>query len=101
MEPRRGFCGKPRPPIPGSPCPEEPGRRRGQAQGAADFALGDVQWHGASNAPCGLAIQPEGWGIQASVSLNIKRRWERAGESEASGSPAPGRVESCLWRRPL
>lgn len=35
-----------------------------------------------------------GMGIQASVSFNIKRRQERAGESEASGSPRPreGRI---------
>ena len=53
-----------------------------------------VQRHGASNVPCGLAVQPVGWGIQASVSFNIKRRQERAGESEASGSPCPreGRI---------
>lgn len=90
VEPRRGFCGEPRPPIT-VPCPEEPGRKGEPSTRSRRLCLWGrrVQRHGASNAPCGLAIQPVGWGIQASVSLNTERRQERAGESEASGSPRP------------
>lgn len=73
------------------PCPEEPGRKGEPSTRSRRLCLWGrrVQRHGASNAPCGLAIQPVGWGIQASVSLNTERRQERAGESEASGSPRP------------
>lgn len=95
VEPRGRFCREPCTPIP-VPCPEEPGRRGEPSTRSRRLCPWGrrIQRHGASNAPCGLAVQPVGWGIQASVSFTIKRRQERAGESEASASPRPreGRI---------
>lgn len=94
VEPRGCFCGEPRPPPP-SPV------WRSQKEGGAKYKepptlpLGTPR-PAAWSVKCTLwpGRPASGMGIQASVSFNIKRRQERAGESEASGSPRPreGRI---------